>query len=105
MTLNNGGTVPVRAAAHDIKLNEALDEGLLAQVMDEDMYRKDLAGMSAIVQEDNMNAAIDMGTSEMEAFFCVCIDQEMSNPQLKAFYKDQSKNIRFDKNLCCENSK
>ena len=67
MTLRGKGDEPLRADPQVKKLAEVLSEGILCQVLDEAMYLGDKAGMSAIVQEDNLNAAIDMGTGEMEA--------------------------------------
>ena len=66
MMLHGGGSDPLRPDPADKKLAEVLGEGILCQVLDDGMYLGDKAGMSAIVQEDNLNAAIDMGTGEME---------------------------------------
>ena len=66
MTLRGKGEELLRADPKDKKLQETLSEGILCQVLDEGMYIGDKAGMSAIVQEDNLNAAIEMGTGEME---------------------------------------
>ncbi len=39
---------------------------MACSVMDEGMYLQDEEGMLAIINEDNMNAALDMATNEME---------------------------------------
>ena len=66
MTLRGKGEDLLRADPQDQALAVTLREGILCQVLDERMYLGDRAGMSAIVQEDNLNAAIEMGTGEME---------------------------------------
>ena len=66
MMLRGVGDAPLRSDPQDKKLAEVLSEGVLCQVLDEGTFLSDKAGMSAIVQEDNLNAAIDMGTGEME---------------------------------------
>ena len=70
MTLRGQGDQPLRPDPNDKKLVEVISEGILCQVLDEGMYVGDKAGMSAIVQEDNLNAAIEMGTGEMEVHLC-----------------------------------
>ena len=65
--LHGVGDEPLRADPKDKKLAEVLADGVLCQVLEEGMYLSDKAGMSAIVQGDNLNAAVDMGTGEMEA--------------------------------------
>ena len=69
MTLRGKGDDLLRADPQDKPLAVTLREGILCHVLDEEMYLGDRAGMSAIVQEDNLNAAIEMGTGEMEVVF------------------------------------
>ena len=66
MMLHGKGDEVLRPDQKDKKMTEVLSEGILCQVLAEGMYLGDKAGMSAIVQEDNLNAAVDMGTGEME---------------------------------------
>ena len=61
-----GGDDPLRPDPTDEALHKVLKEGVACQVLEEAMYLSDSAGMSAIVAEDNLNASVDMGTSEME---------------------------------------
>ena len=71
MTLHSSSTQacpqePLRPDPRDKKLAEVLSQGILCQVLDEEAYVGDKAGMSAIITEDNLNASIDMATGEME---------------------------------------
>ena len=84
MPLRGEGSEPLRADPLDKQLHETLSEGILCQVLDEGMYLDDKAGMSAIVQEDNLNAAIDMGIGEMEVVsYVMCIHTYMLSGRCK----------------------
>ncbi len=50
----------------DKQLRRHLDDGPVCQVMDEGLYTGDEAGLLALINEDNLNSALDMPCNEME---------------------------------------
>ena len=50
----------------DKQLKRHLLDGPVCQVMDEGLYTQDEAGLLAIINEDNLNSALDMPCNEME---------------------------------------
>ena len=61
-----GGMTPIKPTPSDRTLQDALQDGILCRVLAEEAFTGDEAGLAAIITEDNMNAAVDMATNEME---------------------------------------
>ena len=55
-----------RSNPDDKQLKSVMEDGVVCCVMNEGMYSDDEAGIMAIINDDNANAALDMATNEME---------------------------------------
>ena len=55
-----------RSNPADKQLKGVMEDGVVCCVMQEGMYSDDEAGIMAIINDDNANAALDMATNEME---------------------------------------
>ena len=62
----NGTREVLKPNPKDRQLEEHLSEGVACEVFREELWDEDPAGLAAIVGEDNMDAAVDMGSSEVE---------------------------------------